>query len=83
MWLVTCSAFTGWPHEDYPLAGKTGSAEAFGQIATSWYASYGPTTDPEHVVVVLVEEGGLGSEIAAPAAREIWDAILDRRSGGG
>ena len=77
------AAFTGWPHEDYPLAGKTGSAEAFGQIATSWYASYGPTTDPEHVVVVLVEEGGLGSEIAAPAAREIWDAILDRRSGGG
>ncbi|MGO0575074.1 penicillin-binding protein 2 [Ornithinimicrobium panacihumi] len=75
------AAFAGWPHAAYPLAGKTGSAEAFGKLATSWYASYGPTTEPEHVVVVVVEEGGLGSETAAPAARAIWDAILAVGSG--
>ena len=69
------AAFAGWPHSAYPIAGKTGSAEAFGRLSTSWYASYGPTTDPEYVVVVIVEEGGLGSETAAPAARAIWEAI--------
>ncbi|MDO5740707.1 MAG: penicillin-binding protein 2 [Ornithinimicrobium sp.] len=68
-------AFAGWPHAAYPLAGKTGSAEAFGKVATGWFASYGPTTDPRYVVVVMVEEGGLGSDVAAPAARAIWEAL--------
>lgn len=72
------AAFRGWPHTDYPLAGKTGSAESFGREATSWYASYGPTTDPEYVVVVTVEQGGLGSDAAAPAARQIWEELRVR-----
>ena len=76
---TAAGAFAGWPHEDYPLAGKTGSAEVFGaDWATSWYASYGPTTDPEHVVVVVVEQGGLGADVAAPAARSIWEVLRER-----
>jgi penicillin-binding protein 2 len=73
------AAFSGWPHTAYPIAGKTGSAEAFGQEATSWYASYGPVGDPQYVVVVVVEEGGLGSDAAAPAARAIWEVLRERR----
>jgi penicillin-binding protein 2 len=69
------TAFRGWPHTAYPIAGKTGSAEAFGREATSWYASYGPVDDPRYVVVVMIEEGGLGSDAAAPAARAIWDVL--------
>lgn len=77
---TAAGAFAGWPHEDLPLAGKTGSAEVFGaDWATSWFASYGPTTDPEHVVVVLVEQAGLGADVAAPAARAIWEAIREGR----
>ncbi|WP_237565930.1 penicillin-binding protein 2 [Ornithinimicrobium cerasi] len=72
---TAAAAFAGWPHAAYPLAGKTGSAESFGRTATSWYASYGPTTDPEYVVVVVVEQGGLGGEVAAPAARAIWEVL--------
>ncbi|TQM96178.1 penicillin-binding protein 2 [Ornithinimicrobium humiphilum] len=72
------AAFRGWPHTAYPLAGKTGSAEAFGREATSWYASYGPADDPEYVVVVVLEEGGLGADAAAPAARAIWDVLRER-----
>lgn len=76
---TAAGAFAGWPHEDYPLAGKTGSAEVFGaDWATSWYASYGPTTDPEYVVVVMVEQGGLGADVAAPAARAIWEVLRKR-----
>ncbi|RIK11569.1 MAG: penicillin-binding protein [Acidobacteria bacterium] len=76
---TAAAAFRGWPHTAYPLAGKTGSAEVLGQDATSWYASYGPVEDPEYVVVVVVEEGGLGGDTAAPAARDIWE-VLRRRS---
>lgn len=76
---TAAGAFAGWPHTAYPLAGKTGSAESFGRTSTAWYASYGPTTDPEYVVVVVVEQGGLGGEVAAPAARDIWEAL---RTGG-
>ncbi len=76
---TAAAAFRGWPHTAYPLAGKTGSAEAFGEDATAWYASYGPVDDPAYVVVVMVEEGGLGGDVAAPAARDIWEVL--RREG--
>lgn len=76
---TAAEAFAGWPHDDLPLAGKTGSAESFGaDSATSWFASYGPTTDPAYVVVVVVEHGGLGADVAAPAARQVWDALRAR-----
>ncbi|NLG23661.1 MAG: penicillin-binding protein 2 [Actinomycetales bacterium] len=68
-------AFAGFDLAAYPVAGKTGSAESFGERSTAWYASYGPTTDPRYAVVVVVEQGGIGGDIAAPAARRIWDAI--------
>lgn len=79
---TAAAAFAGWPQEDYPLAGKTGSAESFGREATSWFASYGPTTDPGYVVVVIVEEGGLGATTATPAARQIWEVLRDRDPAG-
>ena len=71
------AAFAGWPSEDYPLAGKTGSAESFGRQATSWFASYGPADEPEYVVLVVVEEGGIGSDVAAPAVRQIWETLRE------
>ena len=39
----------------------------------AWFACYAPAESPEIVVVVLVEHGGNGGEIAAPIAREILD----------
>lgn len=72
------AAFATFDLEAYPVAGKTGSAESLGQKSTAWYASYGPTTAPEYAVVVVVEHGGFGGEIAAPAARRIWEALADR-----
>jgi penicillin-binding protein 2 len=71
-------AFEGFDLQSYPVAGKTGSAEALGARSTAWYASYGPAPEPEYVVVVLVEEGGIGGEVAAPAARQIWETLRSR-----
>lgn len=70
------TAFAGFPQDRYPVAGKTGTGEVFGRQATAWFAGYGPTTKPRYAVVVVVGQGGSGSKVAAPAVRQIFDAIL-------
>ncbi|MDN5765924.1 MAG: penicillin-binding protein [Humibacillus sp.] len=70
-------AFVGFPHDRYPVAGKTGTGEVFGQQATAWFAGYGPTTAPKYAVVVVVSQGGSGSKVAAPAVRQVFDGILE------
>jgi penicillin-binding protein 2 len=52
---------------------KTGTAE-FGhpeQRTHAWFTAFAPLADPEIVVTVLIEEGGEGSSIAGPVAKEI------------
>jgi len=64
----------GWPRDSFPIFGKTGTAERFGQADQSWYVAYSYDHTPEHkpiLVVVTVEKGGFGAESAAPAARLI------------
>lgn len=57
-----------------PVACKTGTAETWNEEKThAWFTVYGPVDEPEIVVTVLVENGGEGSEVAAPIAREIFD----------
>ncbi|SFL81452.1 peptidoglycan D,D-transpeptidase FtsI family protein [Pelosinus propionicus] len=62
-------------------AGKTGSAEtgrknSNGQsINHAWFAGYAPIKIPQYAVVVFVEEGMSGSDIAAPLFYEIIKEI--------
>jgi penicillin-binding protein 2 len=58
------------------VAGKTGTAETGHGSDHSWYASWAPAGNPRYVVVVLIEHGGFGAEAAAPAAKEIYDALF-------
>ncbi|MFW5469830.1 penicillin-binding protein 2 [Knoellia sp. CPCC 206435] len=67
-------AFRGMPI-DWPVSGKTGTAEVFDRSDTSWFLSYAPTTRPRYAVSVAVSQGGHGSETAAPAARSIHEAL--------
>lgn len=65
----------------YPVAvaGKTGTAEVWDNgryVNYAWYASYAPADDPKYVVVVMIEKGGHGGSVAAPAARLIYDALF-------
>jgi penicillin-binding protein 2 len=59
-----------------PVAGKTGTAEAGGADAEphSWFAAYAPADDPEIAVVVVAENAGEGSTVAAPLARQVVEA---------
>ena len=64
------------------IAGKTGTAQSIAKSRAdrgedhAWFASFAPADDPEVVVVVLVERGGKGGQVAAPIARRIYEAIF-------
>jgi penicillin-binding protein 2 len=68
--------FTGFP---VPIAGKTGTAERYGQANQSWFISLAPYPNPDVVTVVTIEQGGFGAESAAPANREILEALFAGR----
>lgn len=68
------------------VAGKTGTAEVWddtrkGYVDYAWYASYAPYDDPRYAVVVMIEKGGHGGTVAAPATRVIYDALFNIDSG--
>jgi penicillin-binding protein 2 len=64
------------------VAGKTGTAQSVSKSDSAkgqdhaWFASFAPAQDPEVVVVVMVERGGKGGQVAAPIARQIYQAIF-------
>lgn len=56
----------------FTVAGKTGTAQFLNNEKThAWFECYAPYENPEIAVVVLVDGGGGGHEIAAPVAKEI------------
>jgi len=58
-------------------AGKTGTAEtgrigpAGRSVNHAWFAGYAPLDNPRYVMVVFVEDGMSGGDVAAPIFREI------------
>lgn len=62
-----------FPLNEIPVAGKTGTAELKPLIPFAWFAAYAPADDPEILVVINVEQGGGGSQTAAPIARNIFE----------
>lgn len=69
-------AFRGFPLDRVPVAGKTGTAEAYRVQPYAWFAAYAPARRPRYVIVVTVEEGGRGSLTAAPIARRVIEGLL-------
>jgi penicillin-binding protein 2 len=71
---TAAAAFSGFPRSKV-LAGKTGTAQIMGKVATSVFASFAPCQNPKYVVVVMLPNSGYGADAAAPAVRQIWDGI--------
>ena len=58
--------------------GKTGSAQNSQGEAHSWFSGYVEIpSGPSLVVTVLVEQGGLGSRIAAPIAGQVFQKFIE------
>ena len=62
------------------IAGKTGTAEKsrhlgggyYDYVDQSWFCGYGPTDVPELVVCAIIENGGFGGAVAAPATAKVF-----------
>ncbi|MFH1308924.1 MAG: penicillin-binding protein 2 [Patescibacteria group bacterium] len=54
------------------VAGKTGTAETFkGKEYHAWFTGFAPYSDPEIVITILIENGGQGSAISVPVAKQV------------
>jgi penicillin-binding protein 2 len=73
---TAAGAFGGFPLNQVCVAGKTGTAQIMGKVATSVFASFAPCGNPKLVVVVMLPNSGYGADAAAPAVRQIWDGIF-------
>lgn len=72
------------------VGGKTGTAEIIKRrnndageeiqesVTTALFVGVAPISDPEYVVVVIVERGGSGGGIAAPTAKPVLQYLLDQ-----
>lgn len=65
------------------VGGKTGTAEIFQavdedeqSIDTAWFVGAAPLSDPRYVVAVVIDQGGSGGRVAAPAARRIFQYLM-------
>jgi len=67
------TAFAGFPIE---VAGKTGTSQVFGRDDYSWFVGYAPAENPQYAVCVVIEQGGHGGEVAAPAVRLILASLF-------
>jgi penicillin-binding protein 2 len=72
---TAAGAFSGFPLGKVCVAGKTGTAQVAGNLATSVFASFAPCRHPKFVVVMMIPDSGYGADVSAPAVRQIWDDI--------
>jgi penicillin-binding protein 2 len=68
-------AFAGFPLDDYPIAGKTGTAQVDDKADTAVFVAFGPAPAPQYAVSVFLEESGFGGTASAPVARALFDAL--------
>lgn len=57
----------------YKVGCKTGTAEKTLGNPHAWFIVFAPFDKPQISVTVIIEDGGEGSRVSAPAAREILD----------
>lgn len=59
------------------VGGKTGTAQwADGRDPHAWYVGYARSGEQEIAIAVVVEEGGYGSRVAAPIAKDVMEAVI-------
>ncbi len=59
------------------VGGKTGTGQAAkNKDNHAWFAALAPLDNPRYIVVVLIDEGGSGSRVAAPVARHILQYLM-------
>ncbi|HEX9930015.1 MAG TPA: penicillin-binding protein 2 [Pyrinomonadaceae bacterium] len=71
--------------QNWEIAGKTGTAQVVGlgkdtgaNKDHAWFVSFAPAYKPEIAIIGLIENSGFGGRNAAPAARGIYEAYIEK-----
>ncbi|PIP17843.1 MAG: penicillin-binding protein 2 [Parcubacteria group bacterium CG23_combo_of_CG06-09_8_20_14_all_35_9] len=63
------------------MAGKTGTAQwEKNKFPHAWFTGFAPYEEPQIVITVLIEEGGEGTYVALPVAKEILKWYFDKNT---
>lgn len=68
---TAAGAFLGWPHDRFPVEGKTGTAQASPKQDTSLFTAIMPANGTQYAAAVVMEQSGFGGVAAAPVARSV------------
>ncbi len=61
------------------VAGKTGTAEAGKSVQThAWFIAFAPAENPRVAIAIVLENAGVGGQVAAPAAKPVLETALAR-----
>jgi penicillin-binding protein 2 len=76
------AAFAGWDFDEFPIWGKTGTAQAGDQDSekdTSLFASFGGPKDepPKYAVASVIKYAGFGGQASAPVVKCIYEVLKD------
>ena len=64
------------------VAGKTGTAEVGkGRPTNAWFIAFAPADNPTVALAFMIEGGGVGGVVAAPAAKPVLEAALAAQKG--
>jgi cell division protein FtsI/penicillin-binding protein 2 len=64
------------------IAGKTGTTEVSkGKPTNAWFIAFAPAENPQVAVAIMLEEGGVGGKVAAPAAKPVIETALEVQAG--
>jgi peptidoglycan glycosyltransferase len=64
------------------VAGKTGTAEVGkGKPTNAWFIAFAPANNPTVAMAIMIEGGGVGGQVAAPAARPVLQTALNAQRG--
>lgn len=71
---------TAYPLFDFKpqVACKTGTAETVGENTHAWLTAFAPSDNPQITVTALIEEGGEGSDVAAPVVKKVLEEWFGR-----
>lgn len=76
---TAAGAFAGFPLDQFPVAGKTGTAQVQGTADTAVFSAFGPLPAPRYEVAVFLQESGFGATAAAPVARALFEGLAGIR----
>lgn len=81
---VSSGVASGARIDGVEVAGKTGTSENGGKPYSLWFTGFAPANDPQIAVAVVIENGGgkgtsgSGNAIAAPIAKRVMEAVLNK-----